>query len=130
MKKKEKPVVAVINSTADIVEILEICLQSEGFNTTGGLIPEFKRGQRNMLEFIEEHNPDLIIWDLAPPYEQNIVFLEMIQDMKVMEGRKWVFTTTNKAALKQFSDKFKALEIIGKPMDLQVIIDTVKKLLD
>lgn len=130
MNEKKKSVVAVINSTADIVDILELCLQDEGFNTTGGLIPEFKRGQRNMLTFMEEHNPDLIIWDIAPPYEQNVIFLEMIQNLKVMEGRKWVYTTTNISALRQFSEKFKALEIIGKPMDLQVIIEAVKKQLD
>ncbi len=127
MKTKLKPVVAVINSTMDIVDILELCLQNEGYNTVGGLIPEFKRGQRNMLSFMEEHNPDLIIWDIAPPYEQNVVFLEMVQNLKVMEGMKWVYTTTNKAALKQFSEKFKAMEIIGKPMDLEIIIDAVKK---
>ncbi len=111
------------------MDILEVCLQDEGYNTVGGLIPEFKRGQKDLIEFMETHKPDLIIWDIAPPYEQNVVFLNMVRNMKVMENVKWVYTTTNKAALEKTSDKIHAYEIIGKPMDLQVIIDLVKKTL-
>lgn len=127
--KDRKQVIAVINSTIDIVDIIEICLQDEGYNTVGGLIPEFKRGQKDLVAFIEEHKPDLIVWDFAPPYEQNVNFLNMVQNMKVMEGIKWIYTTTNKAALSKFTDKIQAYEIIGKPMDLQAIVDLVKKTL-
>ncbi|MES2526472.1 MAG: hypothetical protein V4598_05270 [Bdellovibrionota bacterium] len=126
MKDRKQQVIAVINSTIDVVDILEICLQDEGYNTVGGLIPDFKRGQKDMVAFMEEHRPDLIVWDIAPPYEQNVIFLKMVRNMRVMENVKWIFTTTNKAALAKTSESIEAHEIIGKPMDLEVIINLVK----
>ncbi len=128
-KKTNGEVIAVINSTIDVVDILEVALQDEGYNTVGGLIPDFKRGQRDLVAFMLEHKPDLIVWDIAPPYQQNVIFLNMVQNMMVMQKVKWIFTTTNKVALAQTSEKIQAFEIIGKPMDLEVIINLVKKTL-
>lgn len=129
-KAKASKIVAVLNSTQDVIELLQQCLEDEGFNVVGGLIPQFKRGHRNLVTFIEEHDPTLIVYDLPPPYEGNLHFLEMVKNMKVMEGRKFLYTTTNKEALLRIAEKkIDAIEIIGKPMDLEELIQAVKKAL-
>lgn len=129
MIRKDQKIIAIINSTVDIVDIFTDCLEAEGFNCAGGLIPEFKRGHRDFVQFMTDHDPALIIWDLAPPYEQNVVFLRMVQNLKIMENRRWIFTTTNKEALKKFTSDIAAYEIIGKPMDIEVLIEAVKKVM-
>jgi DNA-binding NtrC family response regulator len=126
--RKKTGIVAIFNSTQDIIEIFEECLEQEGFNVVSGYIPEFKRGNKNLLEFMKDHDPDLIIYDIPPPYEQNVNFLKLIQDMSVMEGRKFIYTTTNKAALKKVcGSDYDAIEILGKPIDLDELVSAVKR---
>lgn len=126
--RKKSGIVAILNSTKDLIEIFQECLEQAGFNVVGGYIPEFKRGTKSLVDFIKDHNPDLIIYDIPPPYEHNVNFLKNVQDMKCIEGRKFIFTTTNKVALKKVCGKdFQAIEILGKPMDLEELIVAVSK---
>lgn len=126
--RKASGIVAILNSTQDIIEIFQVCLEQEGFNVVGGYIPEFKRGTKNLLEFMSTHDPDVIIWDLPPPYEQNYNHLLQVLDMKVMGGRKFIYTTTNKIALKKVvGDDLGAIEILGKPMDIEELVEAVRK---
>ncbi len=69
----------------------------------------------------------MIIYDIAPPYEENWKFFQLIKGAKAAEGRQFVLTTTNRAALEQFVGEIDAIEIIGKPFDLDEVLTTVKK---
>lgn len=126
----KKGIIAILNSTIDVIEVIESILEDEGFNVVGGLIPEFRRGHRSLLKFMNDHDPELIIYDIPPPYEENLAFLEIIQNMKAFEGKKFIFTTTNVAILEKLGgDKLNAIEIVGKPMDLNKIVEAVRNAL-
>lgn len=125
-----KEIVAILNSTPDVIEIIQVVLEDEGFNVVGGLIPQFRRGHKSIIKFMNDHKPDLVIYDIPPPYESNLMFLEMIQNMKVFEGVKSIFTTTNKDALDEMgAGHLKAIEIIGKPMDINQLVTAVRSAL-
>jgi DNA-binding NtrC family response regulator len=47
--------------------------------------------------------------------------------MPAAAGRRWVLTTTNKGALDELVGSTPALEIIGKPFDLDQMLETVKR---
>ncbi len=121
--------VAVLNASEDVVELFRVLLEAEGYNTVGAHVPQFERGDADILEFMNKHNPEAIIYDVPPPYEQSWTFARMVMNLEVMKGRKIVFTTTNKARLEAVTGDISSFEIAQKPYDFQKVVEAVKKVL-
>jgi DNA-binding NarL/FixJ family response regulator len=80
-----------------------------------------------VLDFVSEHEPDVIIYDVALPYEENWRFLRLLQTSEVLKDRKWVITTTHKQRLEELvGETGEVFEIVGKPYDVQQIMNAVK----
>ena len=124
-----KATVAVVNSSEDIVTMLRLALEDEGFATVAGHVPRFKSGQDDMLAFLQTHDPAVIVFDIAPPYADNWRFLTLVRDTRAAQGRVFVITTTNRARLEQEVGDTGAIEIVGKPFDLQEVVDAVRRAL-
>ena len=128
-RKGQPPVVAVVNSSEDVVTLIREVLEEEGFHTVVGHVPSFKSGKDDLLAFLETHDPAAIVFDVAPPYEDNWRFLQLVRDTRSAQGRAFVVTTTNKARLEKQVGDTGAIEVVGKPFDLQEIVDAVKRAL-
>jgi DNA-binding NtrC family response regulator len=116
------PVVAIFNSSQEILDMLQLALSEEPLRTVTGHILDFKRGEEDFLAFIEEHDPSAIVYDVAPPYEENWAFLRLLRDLKANEGRSFVVTTTNKRLLEELAGASgDVIELVGKPFDLDEI---------
>lgn len=124
---KYDDVVAVVNSNEDTVEMLRECLVHHGFtNVVTGHIHDFKTGAADFPRYLAEHDPAVLIYDIAVPYDKNWTFLRLLLDSESMRGRKVVLTTTNKKRLEELVGATDALEIVGKPYDLDQIVAAVK----
>jgi CheY-like chemotaxis protein len=121
-----KPIIAVFNASGDTVELLRTALESQGFHTVVGHIPDVKSGELDLVAFIEDHTPAVIVYDISPPYDANWTFLRLVQNLEPVKGRPFVITTTNKPALDKLVGETEALEIIGKPYDLAQVVDAVR----
>ena len=121
-----KPIIAVFNASDDTVELLRTALESQGFHTVVGHIPDVKSGELDLVAFIEHHAPSVIVYDISPPYDANWTFLRLVRNLEPVKGRPFVITTTNKPALDKLVGETEALEIIGKPYDLAQIVDAVR----
>ena len=77
MTSADRPVIAVFNSSNDTVEMLRTALEQEGFQTVVGHIPDLKKGELDLLSFIAQHDPGVIVYDISPPYEPNWAFLRL-----------------------------------------------------
>ena len=120
--------IAVVNSNEDTTEMLRQILQNHGFTSVVvGHVTEIKRGRTDFLEFIAEHDPQVFVWDIGIPYAENWRFTRMLFDLEQMKGRRIVLTTTNKRALESLVGETGAIEIIGKPYDLDQIVKAVKR---
>ena len=128
-RKERPPVVAVVNSSEDVVTLIRQVLEEEGFSTVAGHVPHFKSGKDDLLAFLESHDPAAVVFDVAPPYEDNWRFLQLVRDTRSAEGRAFVVTTTNKAQLEKQVGDTGAIEVVGKPFDLQEIAGAVKRAL-
>ena len=123
------PTVAIINSSEDTVEMLRALLQGEGWEAVTAHVDDIKRGRVDFVQFLERHDPGVIIYDVPPPYEHNWAFLRLLRTSRAMDDRVIIVTTTNKAALERFVGPTDALEIFTKPYDIDILIETISRTL-
>ena len=127
MAPKSLPSIAVFNSSEETIEILKIALEEQGYAVSTGHVADVKRGQLDVLDFVEEHQPDVIIYDVAIPYEENWRFLRLLQSSESLKDAKWVITTTHRKRLEELVGECgEVYEVVGKPYDLIQITNAVK----
>lgn len=124
------PVVGIANTNDDIIELLRIALEQEGFATAMVHIPDVKHGRSNFNEFLGRHDPDVIVFDIPPPYDDNWTFVTTLCQLPAMHGRGVVITTTHKLHLERLVGATGAVEIVGKPNDTSEVIEAVKRELE
>jgi len=124
-----KPIIAVFNSSSDTVDLLRTALDEQGFHTVVGHIPEVKTGELDLISFVGHHAPSVIVYDISPPYDLNWNFLRLVRSSEPVKDLQFVLTTTNKPALEGLVGATEAIEIIGKPYDLQQVIQAVRSAL-
>lgn len=123
------PVVAIFNTSPDTVEMLRIVLEHAGFVVMGLYTYEARDGKIDVESIFRQHEPDVVIYDLAPPYDKNWREFQHMCAMPALAGRKFVLTTTNERRVREVAqDVPEMFEIVGKPYDLGRIVDQVKKL--
>lgn len=123
MADPKPKIIAVFNTNPEVLDLVRESLQGAGYATVVAHIDDLKRGRVDMIQFIEEHKPDVIVYDIGPPYDTNWTFLRLMRNSKVMQGRAFVVTTTNKRALEDLTGPSDVFELLCKPYDLQQIVD-------
>lgn len=119
--------VAVLNTSKEITEMLAEVLQGEGFVTCTMFTYKFKNHEKEFDTYIRENNPDVILYDIALPYEDNYSLFKKLVAREVVKDIPFVLTTTNKEVLESLVGKTWTHELVGKPYDLQEIVDAIKK---
>jgi DNA-binding NarL/FixJ family response regulator len=124
-------VIAIVNSSDDTVEMVRECLYHSGFtNVVTAHIQEIRDGETDFLAFVERHQPRVFIYDISIPYDRNWRFLQLLMTTFAMRGRRVIVTTTNKRALDELVGPTGAIEVIGKPYDLDQIVKAVRTALE
>ena len=127
MAPKSLPSITVFNSSEETIEILKIALEEQGYAVSTGHVADVKKGQLDVLDFVAEHQPDAIIYDVAIPYEENWRFLRLLQSSEALKDVTWVITTTHKKRLEELVGECgEVYEVVGKPYDLIQITNAVK----
>jgi response regulator RpfG family c-di-GMP phosphodiesterase len=128
--KGRPPVVAVLNSNDDTVEMLRMMVEVEGMLAVSAHLDAIKRGELDFGNFLREHDPKVIIFDVAPPYDRTWLLFRHLRAIDAAKGRTFVLTTTNKQRLEEIAHPdHEVYEIVGKPYDMAVIVNAVKKAL-
>jgi DNA-binding response OmpR family regulator len=117
-------IVALFNASDDTIDMIQGLLTKADAGQT--LIwchfADLKKGIVDFERYIGKHNPEVVIFDLSPPYDENWTYFKKMRDNRIMKGRGIVLTTTNKDRLDEVlgSDSY-ALEVVGQPKDLDLI---------
>ncbi|GAC1338283.1 MAG: hypothetical protein NVSMB23_05810 [Myxococcales bacterium] len=125
----KQTIIAIFNSNAEVLELLRQAMQSIGHAAVIAHVDDLKRGRVDMIQFVAEHQPDCIIYDVSPPYDTNWTFLRLMMSSNAMQGRAFVVTTTNKRVLEEMIGPSDVIELVGKPYDLEQICEAVTRAL-
>ncbi len=126
MPEPQRPVVAIFNSSVETLEILRDLLMDEGFLPVTGHVDDVRLGKLDLLEFVRGHDPAALVWDIAPPYGANYTFLKLVRTSPEIARVPLVITTTNVRVLREEAG-VEAIELVGKPFDLQQLVDAVRE---
>jgi len=127
---KRAPVIAVINSNDDLVRALANELKQERYTPVTAHVADIKSGSENFIEFLERHEPELIIYDVAIPYEDNWTFLNMLRALPQCRDIPFVITTVNKRVLDSRVGQTDAIEIVGGHADdVEPTLEAVRRAL-
>ena len=127
--KTAEGMVALFNASDDTIDMIQKLLTDSGGDQT--LIwchfADLRLGVVDFQRFMDKHNPEVVIFDLSPPYAENWRFFTTMRDHQTMRGRGIVLTTTNKNRLDEVVGRdSRALEVVGRPEDLQLIDAAIK----
>jgi hypothetical protein len=122
--KTTEGIVALFNASDDTIDMMQTLLNKT--NTGQSLVwchfADLKKGNVNFETFLAKHNPEVVIFDISPPYDENWTFFKTMRDSDAMRDRGAVLTTTNKNRLDEvLGSDTAALEVVGRSDDLQNI---------
>ena len=123
------PVVLVLNTNIDTVEMLRAALSAEGFVVTSAYVDEIARGEADLEPMVRMHPPAAVVFDVAIPYDRTWAFKEQLQGRPALKDVPFVVTTTNVRRLREIVTAAgdDVIEIVGKPYDLDQILQAVKR---
>lgn len=126
--EQKPPVIAIFNTSPDTIELLRIVLEPAGFVVIGAYTYEVRDGEIDVEGLVEQHQPRLIIYDVAPPYDRNWRLFQHISTMPALKDINFLVTTTNYKQVRDIAGPEREIyEIVGKPYDLGLIVEAAKK---
>ncbi|HXD49629.1 MAG TPA: hypothetical protein VN600_12685 [Gemmatimonadaceae bacterium] len=120
--------VAVVNTSPDLIRLLRVNLEAAGFIVFVIHVEDIKRGEANIDSFLKQNDPRVIVYDVAPPFEQNYRFLDHLRSATGFKGRQFVLTTVNLRRVQEIVGIDETVyEIVGEPKEIDQIVRAVRE---
>ena len=128
IEQAARPVVAILNSADDVIEMLSLALEGAGFATVSARLSEIQSGVMDLVALVRAHRPVAIVYDLPRPYEANWNFLRLLKEVQSLSRLGWVLTTLDKTALEAAVGPASVVQIVlGKPYGLDEVVAAVRQ---
>src|SRR5207245_4214916 len=115
----------IFDNSPDILELLTTDLRCRGCIVTTGSVSAIRHGEIDGAQLIESTGPDVVVFDIALPYEANWrIATELQADPRVRVP--FVLTTTNATTVRRLIGR-DLIELVGKPYDLDTLYDVIMR---
>jgi hypothetical protein len=122
------PVVAVINTSDDLVELLKVNIEAAGFLVVTIQISEIRGAKFDVETWLKVHDPRVVVYDVAAPYDKSWRFLDHLRTSPAFAGRHFVLTSPNVARVHDVvKTEDTVYEVVGQSDDLLRIVQAVKE---
>jgi CheY-like chemotaxis protein len=126
-ERDPRDVVAVINTSPDTVDLLKDLLECAGFLVVNTYTHHIRDGTIDLSAFLRTHEPRVILYDIAPPYERNWQLLQHLRQT-VLSGYRFVLTTTNPSRVEPLVGRDEQVyEVVDKQGDLDAILRATRE---
>jgi DNA-binding NarL/FixJ family response regulator len=120
-------VVALFNGNPDVLALVGKLLESAGFDVVSALIPDVRDGRCDLHRIMDQHDPAVVVYDIAAPYEGNWAMFEQLR-ATAMRDRRFVMTSANPARVEWLAGRDERIfEIVDQRLDLDNIVHAVKE---
>ena len=123
-------VVAVFNTSEDTIDMLRHLFEHHGFVVVTAFTHDIRDGKTELEALMRQHRPDVVVYDIALPYEENWRLFQNIRTSPCCSDIPFVLTTTNEAQVRKVAGGEPVLEIVGKPYDLDQLVAKVRAAAD
>jgi hypothetical protein len=123
-KQTTEGIVALFNASDDTTDMIQALLTEAGGaqSLVWCHFADLKKGIVDVTNFLIKHNPEVVIFKICAPYDENWKFLKTVRDEDAMRGRGCVLITPNKMHLDEMLGiDSHALELLGQDEDLKRI---------
>lgn len=123
--------IAFLSADAHVAARLRTPLEESGFETETAQIAEIRSGELDLLTFFEEHDPNLVIYELTPPYAQSLTFMRLLQSVPMARHRRWMLATIDRAAVIELLGPTDAvLEVPARGEDPAALVQAIRRELE
>ena len=120
-------VIAVINTSPDTVDLLTDALERAGFLVVSSYTHDIRDGKVDLQAFLRVHQPKVIVYDVAPPYERSWEFLTHLR-RTVFAGCRFVITSPNAERVARLIGKDERVyEVVGHDDDLAEVVRATRE---
>jgi CheY-like chemotaxis protein len=128
-ERDPRDVVAVINTSPDTIDLLKDLLERAGLLVVSTYTHDIRDGKLDLGAFLHAHEPRVIVYDIAPPYERNWQFFQHLRQT-VLAGYRFVLTTTNPSRVEPLVGRDEHVyEVVDKTPDLDAILRATREAL-
>ena len=122
------PVVAIINTSDDLVELLKVNIEAAGLVVVTIHISEIRQATFDVETWLKVHDPRVVLYDVAPPYDKSWRFLDHLRSSPSFAGRRFVLTSPNVARVHEVVKTDETVyEVAGQAEDLHQIVQAVRE---
>ena len=126
MDATKAQVVALFNTNPDLLDIVRLGLERAGFIVVTGHVHDIRTGALDLGPFIDQHRPNVIVYDLVMPYDRNWAFMKHVREHPTMNGRQFVLTTPNQRAAQGVVGRDEQVHEVVSDKDVDGIITAVR----
>ena len=123
--------IGVISASDEVSEGIEWALRSAGWRTARAAPSDFKRGRISFVDFLNEFDPVVLVWEVAVPFEENWAYFQTIRHDPAVVDRRFVLITNNGRALRKViappDRKAPLLEFLATPTHLDELCTSIRR---
>ena len=124
MRAKSAPLVACVDSSEDVAQLLAEYLRLEGFRAVTHVTP-VRWGAQPVIDFVTELRPDACIYTVSLPYDESWAEFQALR--AAAPDVPFILTTTNMRALQAAVGPIDGIELFGRPFDLDQVCEALRR---